>query len=122
MGINPIFTFILCFVPRALMGFLVGVIFRAIHRIDKTGFVSFTVASLSAAALNTAFFVLGFFLMFHGVTLDLGGVIFDISKMNLLDVLVFIAGVNGIVEIVVCTVLSTALGKVFVHLQNKYLA
>ena len=122
MGINPIFTFILCFVPRALMGFLVGVIFRAIHRIDKTGFVSFTVASLSAAALNTAFFVLGFFLMFHGVTLDLGGVIFDISKMNLLDVLVFIAGVNGIVEIVVCMVLSTALGKVFVHLQNKYLA
>ena len=120
MGINPIFTFILCFVPRILMGFLVGIIFRAIHKMDKTGFISFSVASLSAAALNTAFFVLGFFLLFRNAILTLGEIVIDVSTMNILDVLVFIAGINGVIEIIVCTILSTALGKIFVHLQNKY--
>lgn len=121
-AINPVFTFLLCFVPRALMGLLVGILFRAVDRVDKTKIISFSVASLSAAALNTAFFVLGFFLMFRNATLDLGGAVFDISQMNLLDILVFIAGVNGLVEIAVCTVISTVLGKVLVHLQRKYLA
>ncbi|MBQ7336539.1 MAG: ECF transporter S component [Clostridia bacterium] len=120
-GINPLYTFILCFVPRALMGWLTGVIFRAVRKVEQKGLISFTAASCSAALLNTIFFVLFFYLFFHGASLNLAGAVIDVSQMNILDVLVFIAGINGAVEVVVCTVLSTVLGKALVHLQKKVL-
>ena len=64
LELNPIYTFILTIVPRVLMGWLVGLIFRTLHRIDKTNFISFAVASLSGAVLNTVLFIGGLFLLF----------------------------------------------------------
>ena len=36
MGINPIYTFIMCMVPRILMGWLCGLIFKGLVKVDKT--------------------------------------------------------------------------------------
>lgn len=119
-GINPVGALVLCIVPRALMGYLCGVIFRGIRKGTGKDLLAFTVTSFSAAAMNTIFFVLTFALFFHGATLDFGGgSVVDISQMNLIDILVFIAGVNGLVEVGVCTVLSTAIGKALVHFVPK---
>ena len=57
LGINPWLTFITCLVPRILCGWLSGLIFQALKKIDKTKIVSYVVASLSTALLNTIFFV-----------------------------------------------------------------
>ncbi len=115
LAIDPVRTFILCVIPRTLMGLLVGLIFRALRRVEKKRLLSFVGTSFSAAFLNTLFFVLGFALLFHAVTLDLGGTPIDVTQMNLIDILLFLAGVNGLVEVVVCTLLASALGKALVH-------
>ncbi len=57
LGINPFLTFLVCMVPRILMGYLAGVIFRVIYRHDKTKILSFAASSLSGALLNTILFV-----------------------------------------------------------------
>lgn len=117
LGINPWKTAVLCIVPRLLMGILTGYIFKWLKATGKS-LLAFSVTSLSAALLNTLFFVTFFFMLFRTASLDFGGgTVIDISTMNLAQVFVFLAGVNGIVEVVACTVLSTAIGKAL----EKYL-
>ena len=67
MGINPILAFIVCVVPRVLMGFLCGVIFKALNRVDKTKWISYGAASLAGAVLNTVFFMAALMLCFGQV-------------------------------------------------------
>ena len=57
MGINPLLTVIVCLLPRILVGVFSGLIFKAIYKIDKTKIVSFAVATLSGALLNTLMFM-----------------------------------------------------------------
>ena len=64
VAINPFYTFILTMVPRILLGWLTGLIFQALHRIDRTRFISYGAASLSAALLNTIFFMSFLILLF----------------------------------------------------------
>lgn len=103
LGINPILTFILCIVPRTLMGWLCGIIFKTIK--NKSGFL---VASLSGALLNTIFFVLGLVLMF-GRTEYITTMIDSLGGGNLFAFLVAFVGINGLIEAVVCAVLGTAI-------------
>ena len=56
LSMNPFYTFIVCVVSRTLMGFLTGLIFKGLTKIDKTKIVSYTVSSLSGALLNTVLF------------------------------------------------------------------
>ena len=65
LSINPFFTLLVCIVSRALMGFLVGVIFKALHRFDKTKVLSFGVAAVSGAVLNSIFFTALVILFFY---------------------------------------------------------
>lgn len=109
-SISPWRTALLCILPRLLMGILIGHLFPLLKRTGES-LLAFTLTSFAAAALNTLFFVLGFFLLFRHATLDFGAAVYDISAMSLLDVMVLIAGVNALVEIPTCTILSTAIGK-----------
>ena len=60
MSINPFYTFLVCVPTRTLMGLLCGLIFRGMERIavkKNLHFISYVVAALSGALLNTAFFM-----------------------------------------------------------------
>ena len=115
LGISPWKTAVLCIVPRLLMGILTGYLFRYLKKTGKS-LLAFSLTSLSAALLNTLFFVLFFFVLFRTASLDFGGgAVYEISTMNLAQVFVFLAGFNGVVEVVACTVLSTAIGKALEH-------
>lgn len=105
MGINPFLTFIMCMVPRILMGLFVGLIFRALARHDKTRLWSFAVASLSGAVINTVLFV-GALLWFFGSSEYLRG--FGDSILAILGVLITL---NAVIEAVVCMVVGTAITK-----------
>lgn len=120
-SVNPFGTVVLCILPRCLMGYLAGLIFKLTSKIDKTKIVSFVLTAFSAAFLNTALFVLTFFLFFRNATLTIGEKPYDISAMNILDVAVFIAGVNGIVEIIACTLISAPIGKALMYSKKKLL-
>ena len=70
--ISPLNTFVLCVVMRVLMGFCVGLIFKALRLIDRRGGWSYFIGALSAPLLNTLMFV------------------------------VLLVGVQGLIEAIVC--------------------
>ena len=118
LAINPYATFILCFVPRILMGFLSGVIFKAISKIDKTKIVSFIIASISGALLNTIFFTAAFLLFFRNVdlTATFG---MNLANMSIVNVISIFVTLNAVLEVIICGVIGTALSKAIVHFVFK---
>ncbi|MGN0626296.1 MAG: ECF transporter S component [Oscillospiraceae bacterium] len=115
LSINPFLTFLVCMVPRILMGYLAGVIFRVLHRIDKTKILSFAVSSLSGAVLNTIFFV-GLLMLLFGSSDYIMGMR---GGMSLLSFLAAFVGVNGVVEAIVAFILGTAISKALVQFLPK---
>ena len=113
LGINPVYTFIVCMVPRLLVGFLSGLIFEALSKVDKTRIVSFAVATASAALVNTVGFI-SLLVLFFANTEAVG------DPVNLITTTLI---VNSILELVVCCIVGTALGKTLTHfipnLRNK---
>lgn len=107
LGIDAVRTFLVCMVSRVLMGWLCGLIFKALHKLDKTRFLSYATASLSAAVLNTVFFM-GLLMLLFGQTdfiLNMRG------GMNLIAFLAAFVGIQGVVEAIVAFALGTAISK-----------
>ena len=117
-AINPFATFVMCFVPRMLMGFLAGLIFKAISKIDKTKMISFIVTSISGAVLNTAFFTIAFLLFFRNADLTATFGI-NLANMSVINVMAILITFNAVLEILICGVIGTAMSKVIVHLVLK---
>lgn len=115
LGINPILTLIICLIPRVLMGFLTGLIFKALSKIDKTKMVSFGAASLSGALLNTIFFVVTLILLFGRTSY--------IQEMqagkNVFAFMVAFVGINGLVEALATFVAGTAISKALVAFTSR---
>lgn len=112
LSISPIKCFIVCVVPRLLMGLLCSLIFKGCAKRDKKKGWSFVVAGASGAVLNTVLF-LGFLaLLFMNTTFTpeqsaaLGGI-----DTALNTVIAIAAGLNAPIECAVCTVLGSAVGK-----------
>lgn len=115
LSINPFLTFLVCMVPRILMGYLAGVIFQVIYRHDKTKILSFAASSLSGALLNTILFV-------GMLMLSFGSSEYMMTMRGGLGLLAFLAafvGVNGLVEAIVAFVLGTAISKALVQFLPK---
>ncbi len=100
MSINPIFTFIMCIVPRVLMGYLCGVIYRLVARKKKK--LAYFIGSFSAPVLNTAFFM-GALILFFGNSDYIMGFRGD---LDLFPFLIAFVGVNGLMEIVTTAVIA----------------
>ena len=112
-GINPVFTFILCMVPRVLMGWLCGLAFKKLHSVDKTDVVSYVAACILGALLNTVLFV-GFLLVLFGGTEFIQG-----FGSNLWLIIVAIVGVNGLIEAGVCAVVGASISKALALIVDK---
>ncbi|MEG0441810.1 MAG: ECF transporter S component [Oscillospiraceae bacterium] len=111
LAINPLSTFIVCFVPRILMGFLCGLIFKALYSIDKTKLLSFAGSSLAGALLNTVLFMTALMLLFGNdpFILNMRG------GLGLLPFLVAFVGLQGLVEAIVCFLVGAAVSKALIH-------
>ncbi len=109
-SVNPLATIIMCFVPRILMGFLSGLIFRVVHKIDKTRFLSYAIASLSGAVLNTVMFISLLVLFFGNIQLPaaMGGI-------KVIQIVGVTLAVNALVEALVCLVVGAAISKALQH-------
>jgi uncharacterized membrane protein len=110
LGINPIGTFIVCMIPRILMGWLTGLIFIGIKKIDKTKSISYAVASLTGPLLNTIFFMTTLMLFFYH-TEYIQGFAKSMGTTNVYAFVIGFIGVNGMIEAIVCFVLGTAVSK-----------
>jgi uncharacterized membrane protein len=120
LGIDPFATFIVCMVPRILMGVFVALIYRALAsksakkddgrflKVEpvRTHPLAMGAAFLSSSLLNTVLFV-GFFFALFGSTEFVRGIQ---GATPLLFFAASFIGINGIAEAVVATVAGTLIG------------
>lgn len=115
MGINPIFTFIMCIIPRVLMGYLCGLIYKVLAKVKKG--IAVVIASLSAPVINTVFFM-GMLMLFFGKS----DYIMSMREgtANLWAFLVAFVGLNGIMEIVTTLVIAPPVAVAVEKATKKY--
>ena len=109
-SIDPFLAFIQRFIPRALDGFLVGVLFRLFEKKPGARPACF-LAGFFSAFLNTAFFMSALVLLF-------GNTDYVQGLMKGRSFLVFVCafvGINAVVEMVVCTLISGFVGVALYH-------
>lgn len=115
MSINPVFTFLLCVIPRLLVGYLTGLIYKAISKVDKKKYIAVLSSSVSAAVINTLFFTILFVLFFSSADLTSSALQMDFSKMTILDLVFLIITTNALIEIFACGVIGAAVSRVIIR-------
>ena len=101
--INPLLAFIQRFVPRVLMGFLVGLVYKALSKTNKPKLACF-VSGFCAALFNTVLFMTALVLLF-------GSSDYVQELMDGKNVIVFICtfvGVNAVFEMIASTLITGA--------------
>ena len=113
MSINPFFTFLMCIPTRVLAGFLCGLIFKGVSSAlagKKSAEISYPVAAVTGPVFNTLFFMSCLVLLF-GKTDFIQNMMAESGAGNLLMFFVIMVGVKGVVEIISCLVVASALSK-----------
>ncbi len=96
-NISPFGTFLLCIPTRILMGFLTGVIFLLVQKLDRRKTVCYFIGGFFAAFLNTLFFMSALILLFWN-TEYIQGFNQVFGNVNPFVFVVMFVGVNGALE------------------------
>lgn len=110
LGINPISTFVVCFVSRLLMGWLTGLIYQGLKKIKPISKFAVVIANLIGPLLNTFFFMSTLVIFFYN-TEYIQGIASSMGVSNALAFVVAFVGVNGLVEAVACFIIGSAISK-----------
>lgn len=110
LGINPLLTFIVCVPTRALMGFLTGVLFKLMLKVDKTKTASYFLGGLLGAFLNTLFFM-GTLLLCFGQDPYIAGLVSQLGNGNILLFVIAFVGINGLLEMPLTCIAGGAVSK-----------
>lgn len=105
-AVNPFLAFVQRFFPRLLYGLLLGFIYRFMHN-KANAYVGSAVTGFMAAFLNTLFFMTSLVWIF-GSTEYMQT---SMAGRGMLTYIVAAVGLNGIVEMLVSTVLTGAIGS-----------
>ena len=106
-SISPVKTAIMCIVPRTLMGLICGLIYLALSKTKQDEKpLQYICTSLSAPLFNTLLFVPTLVVFFYN-TEYIQGISKSLGAKSVLTFIVALVGVNGLIELAVCTVLGT---------------
>lgn len=112
VSINPFLAFVQRFVPRALDGFLVGCIHKALSKVIGGSPASF-ITGFCTALFNTLFFMSSLVLLFGNTDYIKGLFEAKGQQQTFTGTIVFIClfvGINAVSEMVVSTVISGGVG------------
>lgn len=112
--INPIFAFIQRFVPRLLVGVLLGFIYNLLSKKIKQKSVVCAIIGFLAAFLNTVFFMTALVLL-YGNTPELQGMI---AGQNILLWICTFVGINAVFEMIASTLITTPIGTALLKLKS----
>ena len=118
LSINPFFCFLVCVPTRTLMGFLVGVIFKALLKVFKHDIFAHIIASVSGALLNTLFFMTVLILCFYNTSYIQGFVDF-LNVTNPFTFVILFVGINGLVEALINFVIGAFVSKTIFTIYKK---
>lgn len=108
LSVNPVGTAITCMVPRALEGFLSGLIFQAVRRRWKNP--AYLIGGLACPVLNTVLYMSSLVLFFYQ-TEYIQGFVETMGVTNPLTFVIAFVGVQGVIEAAVCTVVGAAVAR-----------
>lgn len=103
--INPFLAFVQRFVPRALDGFLVGLIFKGVSKLTNS-YVACAVTGFFSAFLNTALFMTALVVL-YGNTEYVQGLM---GGKNILVFICTFVGINAVCEMLAATIVTGAVG------------
>ena len=113
LSINPFLTGVLCIVPRALMGFLTGVLFKLYRKWIKGEKVFPMIAGgATASLLNTVLFIgalIGFYLIYKT------NPVFTDNNIDIWVIIFWAISINALVELGVGLVLSAGISRALVQ-------
>lgn len=99
LGINPIFTFLVCVPTRILAGLLAGMLFGALKKSCKRDSPALLAATVTAPFLNTLFFMSALVAFFYN-TDYISGFADALGASNPVSFIILFVGINGLVEII----------------------
>ena len=108
-AVNPFLAFVQRFFPRLLAGFLLGYIYRLARKLNP--YAGCAVTGFCAAFLNTLFFMTSLVWLF-GSTEYMQN---SMAGRGMLAYIVAAVGVNGLVEMLVSTVVTGAVGAALIQ-------
>ncbi|MEG1947101.1 MAG: ECF transporter S component [Lachnospiraceae bacterium] len=108
LGINPIYTFIVCFVTRTIVGGLTGLIYQGLFKLKATRKLSVVITNLCCPLLNTVL-VMGTLVLFFYQTSYIQGFADTLGVGNPVTFIVAFVGINGVIEATVCFVVGSAI-------------
>ncbi len=115
LSINPFFTAVVCLVPRVILGWAAGLIFKAINKNENRELVACGAACLAAPLINTVLFT-GLLILFFWNTDYIQGLS---GGRNILAFVPFFVGLNGALEAAACFILGTAVGKALLAVKKR---
>lgn len=105
---NPLFSILICFVPRILIGLVAGLSFSSLKKTKLPSAVSLGITGFLGSITNTIFVMGGIGLLF--------GEGYAAAKNMTVDALGSVLGsvvlINGVPEAIVAAILTAAIGKV----------
>jgi len=119
---NPVLTIFFVVVVRGLtVGFLSGLIFKALRKLDRSRTWSYVATGLITSLLNTFVFIAGTVLIFGGGNSALleWGPIDDASRGAVFTTLVALVGVQAIIEAAICAVIAGVIARVLTTYLQK---
>lgn len=114
LNINPVYTFIMCIVPRVIMGWLTGVVFAVLRKKASTRRsknIAYIIASITGPILNTVLFILALLIFFYRSDY-IQGFVTALGASNIFGFAIGFVGINGLIEAIACAVVGTAIASV----------
>ena len=108
LSVNPFLCFIVCVPTRMLMGWLTGVIFKALKNTKSMKSFATPIACLVGPILNTIFFMSALCICFYNTDF-IQGFVSDLGASNVLLFVVLFVGINGLVEAIASFIVGTAI-------------
>ena len=118
LSINWFFTFLVCVPTRVLVGFIPGIIHKAIAKTKLNNHVNDAMASILVPLLNTFFFMTTLILCFYHTELIQN----DVSRLGASNAFVYVilsVGINGLVELLVGAFITFPVVKTLRFALNK---
>ena len=108
MQISPVKTAIMCIVPRVLIGIVCGFVYKGLSKTKLPSVPAYAISAFSAPLTNTLLFM-GLLILFFWKSEYLQSVAASLNAGSVMKFLIAMVGINGIVELAVCTVLGTVI-------------
>ena len=111
LGINPFLTGCLCIIPRALMGYLAGLLFKVYKKaIKKNMTLPMVAGGATTALLNTILFI-GGFILFYLIYRNHP----DFQNYSVLAIILSVLTLNVLIELAASLVISAGVSRALVH-------